>query len=107
MPGMGGTNGFVPVAITKWAPSRRVPSSSSTACGLTNRARASKTSTPRPSNRSTESLGAMRARRSRMCSKTRWNRNRGSIASSPWASASRMLWISFEVETSALEGTHP
>ena len=79
MPGMGGTNGRVPVAITKWAPSRRVPSSSSTAWGLTNRARASKTSTPSPVNRSTESLGAIWARRSRMCSKTRWNRN-----AAPW-----------------------
>ena len=104
---MSGACGRVPVAITKLAAASLRPSSSSTSPGLTNRARASKTSTPSPRNRSGESFGAIAARRSRMCSKTRSNRNRGSVSSSPWRSAVRTWWMSFEVETSAFEGTQP
>ena len=73
----------------------------------TKRAAARTTRTPRPVNRSTESLGAIAAITSRMWWCTARMSTRGSTGAMPKAPAVRMAWARLAAAISALEGTQP
>jgi hypothetical protein len=88
------------------APCSRV-SPTATSCGETSRASPRMTSTPSERKRSSESLGAIAARRSRTRSMTSSNEKSGTWSRSPQREAWAIVWAARAEAMRALLGTQP
>ena len=106
-PGIGGSDGDEPVAITKRRALISMPSPATTVARSLKRAAASITRTPRPVKRSLESFGAMAAITSCTCRRTLAKSTVAGPADTPNASASAMPCARLAAAISAFEGTQP
>ena len=106
-PGIGGSDGDDPVAITKRRAAISVPSPATTVSRSLKRAAAAITRTPRPVKRSLESFGAIAAITSCTCRWTLAKSMRTGPAAMPKASAPAMPWARLAAAISAFEGTQP